>query len=81
MSRFLLRALCVACLCLAGAPTFVCAADTVAAPSVQHEFTWELDPYYTDVGVELPLDNRPVPDGGAMRETFSSCAAVPDNER
>lgn len=30
--------------------------------------TWELDAYYSSLGVELPLDDRPVPDGGTMRE-------------
>lgn len=32
------------------------------------EFLWELDPYYSNVGLSLPLDDRTVPDGGAMRE-------------
>lgn len=37
------------------------AADGVA-------WNWELDPYYSNVSVELPLDSRPVPDGGTMGE-------------
>lgn len=32
------------------------------------EFTWTLDPYYSDAGVRVPLSDRPIPDGGTMRE-------------
>lgn len=32
------------------------------------ELTWELDAYYSSVGVEIPIDDRPVPDGGTLSE-------------
>jgi hypothetical protein len=32
------------------------------------EFVWELDAYYSNVGLEIPLTNKPVPDGGSMSE-------------
>lgn len=37
-------------------------------PSSRPQITWELDPYYSNIGVEIPIDDRPVPDGGAMTE-------------
>lgn len=44
--------------------SMACAADDNARTT----YNWELDPYYSDVGVEFPLDGRPVPDGGTMSE-------------
>ena len=32
------------------------------------EVDWELDPYYSDIGLRVPLNSRPIPDGGLMRE-------------
>ncbi len=32
------------------------------------ELAWELDAYYTNASVALPLDRRPVPEGGTLRE-------------
>lgn len=47
-------------------PTTAAGASSRAAGSV--EFFWELDPYYSDIGLHIPIDSRPVPDGGSMRE-------------
>jgi len=50
------------------APTPNLARGSVSAGDRGVAFDWELDPYYSDIGLRIPLDDRPVPDGGAMRE-------------
>lgn len=42
-------------------------ADVPATPRA--ELLWEIDPYYSDFALHVPIDDRPVPDGGALRET------------
>jgi len=44
------------------------AAGDLAHQSSDVEFAYELDAYYTNVSVEIPLTGRPVPDGGMMQE-------------
>lgn len=42
-------------------------ADTAPASS-RPELLWELDAYYSSLGVELPLTREPVPEGGDLSE-------------
>ncbi|MFZ5722151.1 MAG: hypothetical protein ACOY33_00675 [Pseudomonadota bacterium] len=51
---------------IALAALLACVAER--APAADVGWNWELDPYYSSVGIEFPLDGRAVPDGGAMGE-------------
>lgn len=33
------------------------------------EVLWELDPYYSSLGLQIPLTKQPIPDGGQLPET------------
>lgn len=46
------------------------ASESAATPSraAAVELVWELDAYYTSLGLEIPLTDSPVPDGGKMTE-------------
>lgn len=54
-------------------PAVTAAAEAPAAEPAPDDsggvaLTWELDGYYSNIGVEIPIDARPIPDGGAMTE-------------
>ncbi len=54
---------------IAGAP--VTAAEVATAPSAsarRYEWLYELDPYYSSLGIEIPLHAGGLPEGGALRE-------------
>ncbi len=44
------------------------ASDIAQAEKPKVEFLWELDAYYSSAAVTFPLSDKPVPDGGGMRE-------------
>lgn len=44
------------------------AAEPAPGQSAGVALAWELDGYYSNIGVEIPLAARPIPDGGAMTE-------------
>lgn len=43
-------------------------ASTATAPVRKTDLFWELDAYYSSLGLEIPLTQEPVPDGGNMSE-------------
>lgn len=44
------------------------AATSPLAPAARPQWLWELDPYYSSAGIELPLTDAPLPDGGRLPE-------------
>lgn len=52
-------------------PTATAVAETPVPDSTEPartEFLWELDPYYSSLGIEIPLTQAPLPDGHRLRE-------------